>query len=252
MIEYSIIIPAYNEGAGITSSLTQVLNFMKSFSSSFEVIVVDDGSTDDTVTKTEIYIKDHPEIQLVKNPHKGKGYTVRTGMLMSSGKYVLMADADMATPIEELKRLSVWIIDHDFDVVISSREGVGSKRKNEPITRHIMGRIFNAIVRLLTVKGIKDTQNGFKLFKGEVAHDIFEHLILFGPDTPDTKVPKVTAFDVEVLMVAQRRGYTIKEIPVTWTYVPTDRVHPIRDSWNNFMDVMKVKINDLMGKYSNY
>lgn len=249
MIEYSIVIPAYNEEAVITSSLTQVISFMSSFSSSYEVIVVDDGSKDKTTELVEAFAKEHPEIVLQKNPHKGKGYTVRTGMLMASGNYVLMADADMATPIEELKRLMVWITDHDFDIVIGSREGVGAVRENEPFMRHLMGRIFNYIVQILTIPGINDTQCGFKIFKHDVAKEVFSSLVLFGPDTPETSQPRVSAFDVEVLMIAKRRGYTIKEIPVHWTYVQTTRVHPIRDSIANLADVLQVKTNDLLGKY---
>lgn len=249
MIEYSIVIPAYNEEAVITSSLTQLISFMKSFASSFEIIVVDDESTDNTVEVVENFSKDHPEITLKKNPHKGKGFTVRTGVLMSSGNYVLMADADMATPMEELKRLMVWMKDHDFDIVIGSREGVGAIRHNEPYIRHLMGRVFNFIVRLLTIPGIQDTQCGFKVFKGSVAHDVFGRLILFGPDTPEIKVPRVSAFDVEVLLIALRCGYKIKEVPVEWTYVQTPRVSPLRDSIANLKDVLTVKRNDLMGKY---
>lgn len=249
MIEYSIVISAYNEEAGITSSLTQIIGFMKSFARSYEVIVVDDGSSDKTADVVEKFAKDHPEIVLKRNVHKGKGFGVRTGMLMASGEYILMSDADMATPIEELKRLMVWIKDHDFDIVIGSREGVGAIRYNEPFIRHLMGRVFNLIVRVLTVRGINDTQCGFKLFKADVAQDIFENLVLFGPDTPETNVPRVTAFDVEVLLIAQKRKYKIKEVPVTWTYVPTQRVHNIRDSIANFKDVLSVKINDIRGKY---
>jgi glycosyltransferase involved in cell wall biosynthesis len=249
MIEFSIVIPAYNEEAGITSTLTQVIGFMRNFATSFEVIVVDDGSSDRTVDQVERFAVGHPEIVLRKNPHKGKGFAVRTGMLMTSGNYVLMSDADMATPMEELKRMMVWINDHDFDIVIGSREGVGAVRSNEPYIRHLMGRVFNFLVKLLAVPGIQDTQCGFKVFKGDVARRVFKGLVLFGPDTPDSKVPRVTAFDVEVLFIARKLGYTIKEVPVHWTYVQTKRVHPIRDSIANLMDVLKVRFNDLRGKY---
>lgn len=250
MIEYSVVIPAFNEGAGITSSLTQVVNYMRNFSTSYEVVVVDDGSKDETAAVVEEYAKDHPEIRLIKNPHKGKGFAVRTGVMESVGKYVLMTDADMATPIEELKRLMVWLKDNDFDVAIGSREGIGAERKNEPFYRHLMGRVFNMLIRMLIISGIRDTQCGFKVFKGDVGRDIFRRLILFGPDTPETDVPKVTAFDVEVLVIAKRLNLKIKEVPVKWNYVPTDRVPPLRSSVDMFMDVMKVKWNDLMGKYS--
>jgi len=251
MIEYSIVIPAYNEEAGITSALTQVVNFMKNFSSSYEVIVVDDGSEDETAGKVESYAKDYSEIKLRKNPHKGKGFAVRTGVLDSVGKYVLMIDADMATPIEELKRLMVWIKDSDFDIAIGSREGIGAERRNEPFYRHLMGRIFNLIVGILVIPGIKDTQCGFKVFKGNVAREVFRRLVLFGPDTPKTKVPRVTAFDVEVLVVAKRLNYSIKEVPIKWNFVPSQRVPPLRASIDNFMDVMKIKWNDLQGEYFN-
>ena len=250
MIEYSVVIPAYNEEAGVTSTLTQTISFMKSFAVSFEIIVVDDGSTDRTSDMIESFANDHPEITLKVNSHRGKGFAVRTGMLMASGKYVLMCDADMATPIEELKRLMVWIKDHNFDIVIGSREGVGAVRSNEPYIRHIMGRTFNIIVQALAVSGIRDTQCGFKVFKGEVARDIFENLILFSSTAPEIKVPRVTAFDVEVLLVARRRGYTIKEVPVHWTYVQTKRVHNVRDSFANLADVLRVKFNDILGRYS--
>lgn len=249
MIEYSIVIPTYHEEGSIRSTLTQIINYMKTFASSYEIIIVDDGSKDNTASIVEEFAKDHPEIKLQRNPHKGKGFSVRTGMLMASGKYILMSDADMATPIEELKRLLVWITDHNFDVVIGSREGIGAVRKNEPLLRHVMGRVFNFLVQTLVVYGINDTQCGFKLFKGDVAHDIFSNLVLFGPDTKETKKPKVTAFDVEVLVIAKRRGYKIKEVPIKWTFVKTPRVHPIRDSIANFTDVLLIKKNDILGKY---
>lgn len=261
MVDYSIVIPAYNEEAGISASLTKVINFMKSFSNSFEVIVVDDGSTDKTSEIVQNYIDTHPELhpssigssysaKLIRNPHKGKGATVRKGVLDSSGNYILFSDADMATPIDEIKRMMVWIQEHDYDVVIASRQGKGAKRKNEPFLRHLMGRVFNTFVRFMVLPGIQDTQCGFKLMKGDVARNVFSKMILFGDSAPEIKVPKVSAFDIEMLVISKRLKCKIKEVPVTWTYVPTTRVSPVRDSIDMFLDVVKVKLNDISGKYN--
>lgn len=249
MMEYSIIMPAYNEAERITSSLTQVIMFMRNFSNDFEIIVVDDGSTDHTAAIVEEYTKANPEVTLIKNDHRGKGYTVRSGVLISTGKYVCMADADMATPIDEIKRLMTWIIDNDFDIAIASREGVGAIRKGEPFYRHLMGRVFNLIIRILILPGIQDTQCGFKVMKGDVARRVFKKLILFGEKSPAIKVARVTAFDVELLVVAKRNGYKIRSVSVSWTYVPTPRVHALRDSISNLLDVLRIKYNDLRGMY---
>lgn len=249
MIDYSIVIPAYNEEAGITSSLTKTINFMSSYSPLYEVIVVDDGSTDGMAGVVERYALEHQEIKLVRNAHKGKGFAVRTGILEASGKYVLMSDADMATPIEELKRLMVWITDHGFDVVIASREGIGAKREGEPLYRHLMGRIFNYLVQIITLPGINDSQCGFKLFKAEAAKDIFERLKIYGADCGEIKGAYVGAFDVEVLYLAKKLGYKIREVPVSWTFVKTARINPIRDSAKMLLDVLKVRVNDLKGVY---
>ncbi|MFZ2664280.1 MAG: glycosyltransferase, partial [Patescibacteria group bacterium] len=125
MIEYSVVIPAYNEEDKVTSSLTQVVNFMRGFCNSFEVLVINDGSKDITADKVEEYIKENPEVRLINNPHRGKGYAVWTGMQEAKGELIYMADMDLSAPIEELKKLSVWIKDQGFDIVIASREGIG-------------------------------------------------------------------------------------------------------------------------------
>lgn len=248
-VDISIIIPCYNEEQRIISSLNTVVSFMNSYNPSFEIIIVDDGSRDSSVTLIKNYISSRENIYLVENPHKGKGYAVRTGVLMSAGKYILMTDADLATPIDEIKRLLLWVSENDYDIAIASREGLGASRHEEPLLRHFMGRVFNFLIKLIVGLFYKDTQCGFKLFKGDLARDMFHRLILFGDISQVVKYPKVTAFDVEVLVIAKNDGLKVKEIPVSWTYVPTKRVSAIRDSVLMLLEITKIRINDLLGKY---
>jgi glycosyltransferase involved in cell wall biosynthesis len=248
--DFSIVIPCYNEEERILSTLNKVVSFMNAYNPSYEVIIVDDGSKDSTVKLVNNYISTRDNIYLIENPHKGKGFAVRTGVLMSEGKYILMSDADLATPIEELKRLLVWIEGNNYDFVIASREGLGAKRTDEPFIRHLMGRVFNLLIRIIVMINFKDTQCGFKLFKGEEARLVFSKLILFGDSAEIVKYPKVTAFDVEVLVIAKNIGLKVKEVPVAWTYVATKRVSAIRDSLLMLSEIIKIRINDLFGKYS--
>lgn len=249
MLEYSIVIPCYNESGKITSSLTQVLNFMPSFSSSFEVIVVDDGSIDDSAAKIKEYQKDHAHIRLIENPHKGKGPTVQKGVMEAKGEYIYLADADLSTPIDSLKILSTWIKEQNYDVVIASREGHGAERVAEPFYRHLMGRVFNLLVQILILPGIRDSQCGFKLFKGEAAKNTFARLAIYGESAQIQKKAYLGAFDVEVLFIARKLGYRIKEIPVKWTFVKTTRLNPIQDSLKMARDVFKIRLNNLRGVY---
>jgi len=248
-VDLSIIIPCYNEEQRIVSTLNTIVSFMNSYNPSFEIIIVDDGSKDSSVQLIKNYISSRDNIYLVENPHKGKGYAVRTGVLMSVGKYILMTDADLATPIDEIKRLLIWIEDNNFDIAIASREGLGASRHDEPFLRHIMGRVFNLLIKLIVGLYYKDTQCGFKLFKGEQAREMFNRLILFGDSSKIVKYPKVTAFDVEVLVIAKNDDLKVKEIPVAWTYVPTKRVSAIRDSILMLLEISKIRLNDLLGKY---
>lgn len=249
MLDYSIVISAYNEETRITKTLTQTLSFMNGFAPSFEIIVVDDGSKDRTANAVEDYAKDHPEIKLIRNVHKGKAGGIRTGMLASSGKMVLMMDADMATPLEELKRLAIWINNNDFDIAIASREGIGAARQNEPFYRHLMGRVFNTLVRTTLGLKFQDTQCGFKLFKGDVAKKIFSNLIIYGENLPEITKPFFGAFDVEVLYCAQQMGYKIKDVPVKWNYVPTSRLNALSNSTKMARDVLRIKILGVKGAY---
>lgn len=248
-VDISIVVPCYNEEQRIVSTLNTIVSFMNSYNPSFEVIVVDDGSKDSSVQLIKNYISSRENIYLIENPHKGKGYAVRTGVLMTAGKYILMTDADLATPIDEIKRLLVWVENQNYDLAIASREGIGAVRHEEPFLRHLMGRVFNLLIKIIVGLFYKDTQCGFKLFKGDQARDIFSRLILFGDSSKVVKYPKVTAFDVEVLVIAKNDGLKVKEIPVPWTYVPTKRVSAIRDSILMLLEISKIRLNDLLGKY---
>lgn len=250
MIDYSIVISAYNEESRITKTLTQTLSFMNQFAPAFEIIVVDDGSKDKTAEVIEEYAKDHPEIKLIKNVHKGKAGGIRTGMLKSSGKMVLMMDADMATPLEELKRLATWINDNDFDIAIASREGIGAERQDEPLYRHVMGRVFNLLIKVVLGLEFQDTQCGFKLFKGDVARKVFDHLRVYGDNLPQINKPFFGAFDVEVLYCAKHMGYKVKDVPVKWNYVPTTRLNVLSNSYKMARDVLRIKILGLKGVYA--
>lgn len=249
MYEFSIVIPAYNEADRIIPTLTQVMTFMRNFSDSFEVIVVDDGSEDKTAELVENYKKENEEIKLIMNKHKGKGPTVWTGVMKAEGRFIYMADADLSTPIDELKTLISWIIEHDYDVVIASREGIGANRINEPYYRHLMGRFFNYVVQLAALPGIKDSQCGFKLFTKKAAKEIFKRLEVYGKEAKELKKGYMGAFDVEVLYLARKLGFKIKEVSVTWTYVKTTRLNPISDSIKMVLDVVKVRLNDMRGLY---
>lgn len=249
MTEYSIVMPAYNEADKISSTITQVLGFMRGFCESFEFIIVNDGSSDSTAQIVADMAKENPELHLMDNPHKGKGFAVWSGIMKAQGEYIYMADADLSTPITELKKLSVWSKDQDFDIVVASREGIGAERVGEPAYRHVMGRVFNFWVQLIALPGIQDSQCGFKLFKKKAAKDIFSRLQIYGSDSKQIKGAYFGAWDVEVLYLARKLGYTVKQVPVTWVHVKTTRISPIRDSFKMALDVVKVRINDVKGKY---
>jgi dolichyl-phosphate beta-glucosyltransferase len=245
----SIVVPAYNEARRIPATLQAILDFLDTQAFEAEIIVVDDGSTDDTVAQVERLSSEEPRIRIIRNDHRGKGYTVRTGLLAASGHYVLFTDADLAVPMTEWQKFAP-LLESGYDVVIGSREGLGARRIGEPRHRHMMGRIFNSIVRLIALGGIQDTQCGFKAFRNEASRRIFSSVQLYGADAKQVKGAAVTAFDVEVLFLARKFGYRIKEMPVEWHYGTETKVDPLRDSWRNFSDVLRVRWNDLRGRYA--
>ena len=243
-----MVIPAYNEESRLPDTLGRVDAYFREQSYPVEILVVDDGSSDDTAAVVKAFAEQHPAVRLVHNEHRGKGYTVRTGVLQAQGESILVCDADLATPIEEEQKLSPWL-QNGYAVVIASREGLGAKRIGEPFYRHFMGRVFNLITRLIAVGGFEDTQCGFKMFRADAARDIFQRVQLYGEKASTVHGSAVTAYDVEVIFLAVKRGYRVKEVPTEWRYGTMTKVNPLTDSMRNFADVMRVRLNDWRGRY---
>ncbi|MFC1976480.1 dolichyl-phosphate beta-glucosyltransferase [Chloroflexota bacterium] len=233
----TIVIPAYNEESRLPRSLSEVTEFAQSQAYEVEVLVVDDGSTDGTPDVVEEFAAKYPCIRLVRVPHSGKGHAVKTGMLQAKGEYAFLCDADLAMPITELPKF-LPPRQNGYHVAIGSREIKGAVRYDEPSYRHLMGRVFNGVVKVLAVPGFEDTQCGFKCFHRSVVQDLFSHQTIDG-----------FGFDVEVLYIAQKRGYQIIEVPIHWYYQTESKVDPVKDTLRMFQDIIKVRQNDRQGLY---
>ena len=234
----SIIIPAYNEGERLPRTLPQVVDFVASQEFSSEVIVVNNNSSDNTRAVATEIAQEFPFICVLDERHQGKGAAVRTGMLAASGEFLFMADADLSMPIDEVSNFLPPVLD-GFDVAIASREVAGATRYNEPAYRHLMGRLFNLVVKLLAVPRLEDTQCGFKCFRREVALDVLASQTISG-----------WAFDVELLFISQRRGYHIVEVPINWYYRANSRISPLRDAIDMVREVLRIRINGWQGRYN--
>ena len=248
-IYLSIVIPSYNEMANLRKGvLDKVEHFLGKQKYNWELIIVDDGSEDGSIEFTEKFIKDNSNFKLIRNSHLGKAGAVTFGVLSAKGENVLFMDMDQATPIEEIDKLLPFI--NDYDIVIGSR---GSKRKGDPWTRLLMARGMMILRSLIVgVRGISDTQCGFKLFKKGVSDQLFLKLKNFHNGYKEITGSSVKAgFDVELLFLAEKLGYQIKEVPVEWLYVESRRVNPMRDSIEAVEDLLTIKLNDLAGKYKN-
>jgi dolichyl-phosphate beta-glucosyltransferase len=233
----SIVIPAYNEEHRLPESLQQVARFVEAQSYASEVIVVNNNSSDATLPIAEAFAAKHAYMRVLNEPRQGKGAAVKTGMLAGQGDYLFICDADFSMPVEEISKFLPPAADH-YDVAIASREAPGARRIGEPEYRHLMGRVFNLIVRLLAIPGIQDTQCGFKVFRREVARAVFPLQTIDG-----------WGFDVEVLFIALRHGYRLIEVPINWYYKPQTKISPLRDSINMLIEVLRVRRNGWRGRY---
>lgn len=235
----SVVIPAYNEDKRIQPTIEQISNYLKGRVRGFEILVVDDGSTDHTVTFVRRMIFKYPAVRIIPSDgNRGKGHAVRMGVLEAKGDMVLITDADLSTPVEEYAKLAS-AIDSGADVAIGSRAMAGSELMiRQPWYREAMGRAFNSIARMVVLEGIRDTQCGFKLFKTDAARAIFGHLTVDG-----------FAFDVEALYLARHFGYKIAEVPVVWLHSPSSRVSLVGSSLSMLGEVLKVRLNILFKRY---
>lgn len=233
----SLVVPAYNEEKRLPATLAKMHAFLSQQPFDCQVLVVDDGSADGTAGVVEAAMAGFPQLRLLREPHRGKGHAVRKGMLAASGHHVMFCDADLSMPIEELPKFPA-ALEGPYGIAIASREVPGARRIGEPSHRHLMGRVFNLIVRLLAVPGLQDTQCGFKCFTREAAQRIFGLQVVDG-----------FGFDVEVLYIARKLGIGITEVPIDWYHSPSSRVDPIRDTVRMFNDVLLVRSNDRRGLY---
>lgn len=240
----SIIIPAYNEEARLPPTLTRVASFLRQQPYTAEVLVVENGSQDRTSEVVQHFIdqavqpSDRFRVQLFHTP-QGKGAAVKHGMLQARGDYRVMSDADLAVPIEEINKfLPPALTARTYDIAIASREGPGAVRYDEPAHRHLMGRVFNFLVRTMAVPGVQDTQCGFKCFTGEAAEFLFPLQRIDG-----------WAFDVEILHIASRHGLRMVEVPVHWYYGQNSRIRPIQNTLSMIAELLHIRLNGRRGYY---
>jgi dolichyl-phosphate beta-glucosyltransferase len=235
---FSIVIPAHNEQNRLPATLEQILAFLKQQSFRSEVIVVENGSTDDTYQIALQFAQQHQNVSVLQS-EKGKGAAVRHGMLAAQGEYRFMCDADLSMPVEEIVKFLPPKL-QDFDIAIASREARGAVRYNEPSYRHLGGRGINFIIQALILPGLNDTQCGFKCFRAQVAEDIFRRQTLPG-----------WSFDIELLYVARRHGYRIVEIPIHWYHFTDSKVNALRDALRMIQDIFRIHANARRGIYGN-
>ncbi|MBI9051590.1 MAG: glycosyltransferase family 2 protein [Anaerolineaceae bacterium] len=233
----SIVIPAHNEEHRLPQTLEKISSFLAAQPYQAEVVVVENGSSDATLEIAQQYEVKHGNIRVINLIDSGKGLAVREGMLAATGEYRFICDADLSMPIEEVNKFIPPQLEN-FDVAIASREAAGAKRYNEPAYRHFIGRIFNALVRVVALPSLHDTQCGFKCFHAPVAEKVFRLQTFTG-----------WSFDVEVLYVALMHGYKVLEIPINWYHIPGSRVKLFQDSFRMAADILTIRRNAKNGLY---
>ena len=241
----SVVIPAYNEEKNLKKKvLDEVWNYLKNQKYSWEVLIVDDGSTDKTAELVaDVIKKTRGNFKLLKEKHRGKGGTVVAGMLQAKGDYALFTDMDQATPISEIEKFLPKL--GKYDIVIGSRSG----REGAPIVRKLMAYGFMLLRTVILRLPYKDTQCGFKAFKIGSAGKIFKRLKVFSENNIISGASVSAGFDLEILYIARKLGLKVAEVNVNWSHKDTERINPIRDSYEGLRDLFKVRVNAILGRY---
>jgi dolichyl-phosphate beta-glucosyltransferase len=237
--DLSIVIPAYNEEMRLSCTVHEVVGYCRTHRRCFELIIVDDGSRDATMSVARGLASQFEEIRVIGLPlNRGKGHAVRSGVADAKGRTVLFTDADRSTPIGELERLEAALAS-GADLAVGSRELPGDGvRARVKLYRRVIGRTFHQLVKLLAQVEVTDTQCGFKLFRASVAHDLFSRGLMDG-----------FSFDVELLVIAKRRGFRIAEVPVNWTHQAGSKISLTRDSLHMAADLFRIRAHWLAGHY---
>jgi dolichyl-phosphate beta-glucosyltransferase len=236
---YSIVVPAYNESARLGASLEKILSYVARQGWYVEIIVVNDGSTDDTAEIVRRLAQQNPALRLIENPgNRGKGYSVRNGMVQARGQVVIFSDADLSSPIEEVPKL-LKALDVGADIAIGSR-WLRSELQTErqPLHRQLFGRVFNLLLRITLGLQFKDTQCGFKAFQQKAVRRIF----------PLQRIER-WGFDPEILFLARKFGFKVQEVAVAWAHSGGTRIHPLTDGSRMFWEMLRIRWYDLTGKY---
>ena len=237
--KYSIVVPAYNERARILPTLEAVIAAVRSHGWSAEVIVVNDGSTDETASLVKNFALTAPEVRLMENPgNRGKGYSVRSGLLHALGEIVMFTDADLSAPIDEAQRLFDAIA-AGADIAIGSRWLATSRQTHrQPLYRQLFGRCFNMLTRAVMGLPYADTQCGFKAFTRQAAQTVFQ-----------LQTIERWGFDPEILFIARKRGFRVQEVPVSWAHDARSRISYLRDGLQMLKELAIVRWNALIGRY---
>lgn len=233
----SIVIPAYNEEHRLPHTLDELARYGARLTRPIEILVCDDGSEDGTCALVEARRREMPSLRLISLPHRGKGAAVRAGMLAATMPCVMLCDADLSMPIEEVDKFMA-ALEGGVDLAVGSREGPGAQRYGEPARRHFMGRIFNLCVKVLLIGGLDDTQCGFKGFRRGAARDLFACQQING-----------FSFDAEVLFLARKRGYAMTVVGIDWYFNDDSRVRAVSDTLKMTLDLIRIRLNDVRGLY---